>query len=392
MAPGDVGRRVLLVKSMMLFLIVGNVTLFLSHSDDVFTAQSDGMVGRLLSINAAIGYSVDRSDGEEMAFSSCLLVPESEIERLPEWIAYHYYTMPLQHLVVLPDPSAEGAASKVLQKYTSMITIEQWTNAKLMDSASNVTSIVAQLENEDLASFRDRRAAAFYYRCAIHMQERQQQPQYKEKRQLVSFHQVNEFAAINPDSVTNAANLMEQYGSIARLIQSAHAHKLLPHAGSCVTTYSAVFSSECSSSENNSQHATDIPDDIPDDLQQLLRHFDTTHEQCRAPKSKLSIGNAFLAVSDIPNLAELRASQKGGTFRGRFEFSPHCPPTRPMPVALVRMHVYLEKKDSLINEQQLDRSKPLPWFQGFVAKVGFEPAQSLLSKEGLVTPPVTLEQ
>jgi len=48
--------------------------------------------------------------------SACLLVKD-ENHNLPEWLAYHYFNLPLQYLVVSVDPNSVTSPSKILSRW-----------------------------------------------------------------------------------------------------------------------------------------------------------------------------------------------------------------------------------------------------------------------------------
>ena len=57
--------------------------------------------------------------------SACLLVND-ENPRLPEWLAYHYQTLPLRHLTVAVDPASRSSPSEILGRWEGMIDVQVW--------------------------------------------------------------------------------------------------------------------------------------------------------------------------------------------------------------------------------------------------------------------------
>mmetsp|Transcript_12895 Transcript_12895/g.21127 ORF Transcript_12895/g.21127 Transcript_12895/m.21127 type:complete len:607 (+) Transcript_12895:42-1862(+) len=68
------------------------------------------------------------ADNEEGA-SACLLVND-ENPRLPEWIAYHYHTLPLRALTVAIDPASRSSPLEILQRWndTGLIEMQLWND------------------------------------------------------------------------------------------------------------------------------------------------------------------------------------------------------------------------------------------------------------------------
>jgi len=62
------------------------------------------------------------------SFSACLLIKDSNI-LLPEWLAYHYTTLPLRRLIIGVDPFSHTDPKPILDLYESIgMNITIWTN------------------------------------------------------------------------------------------------------------------------------------------------------------------------------------------------------------------------------------------------------------------------
>mmetsp|Transcript_25143 Transcript_25143/g.51938 ORF Transcript_25143/g.51938 Transcript_25143/m.51938 type:complete len:433 (+) Transcript_25143:137-1435(+) len=60
------------------------------------------------------------------SFSACLLVND-ENPRLPEWLAYHYHTLPLRSIIVAVDPNSRSSPKDILSRWTTMgMEVEIW--------------------------------------------------------------------------------------------------------------------------------------------------------------------------------------------------------------------------------------------------------------------------
>ena len=65
---------------------------------------------------------------EDNNLALCLLTKD-DVDILPEWIAYHYHTLRLRHLIVAVDPSSKTYPTSVLdtfRKYLPNLVIEEW--------------------------------------------------------------------------------------------------------------------------------------------------------------------------------------------------------------------------------------------------------------------------
>lgn len=365
--PHEFGeRRRSCATLVMVLLMVGHFVIFIRHEKNVLAKgklkQSSLRMRRLL-LEKKPAVDMDALDAAS-SFSSCLLVGESDLDKISEWIAYHYYTMPLRYLVFLPDPIIEDVANRLVRKWTSLMEIVPWTDKNWIGS-TNATATVARRANEDEFQFRARREAAFYYKCAAHMQ--------KNKKSMVSFQKANEYAAINEEMVTNAKKLLQQSGSILTLLNYAHAIDVVN--SSCVTTHSVLFSPVESRLENS------VDENIPSFLKGL--HLDTLEFQRRESAGANKIGKALLNVSAIDGLYKLSILQR----EGKYQFSPVCPPTRRQLHPIVHMHVYpinagIGSKAPIqydeivqVNEAVDDVSS---WLNGFVDRLGPSLATALL--------------
>lgn len=74
---------------------------------------------------------VNYTPSNSIALAACLLIKDDN-EILSEWIAYHYYTMNMTHLIVAIDPSSETSPSEVLRPWRKYIHIEEWHDKDFM--------------------------------------------------------------------------------------------------------------------------------------------------------------------------------------------------------------------------------------------------------------------
>ena len=72
---------------------------------------------------------VDDHPGTDPNNSALCLLTKDDVDILPEWIAYHYHTLRLRHLIVAVDPSSEEFPSQLLLKFKTLLPdlyIEEW--------------------------------------------------------------------------------------------------------------------------------------------------------------------------------------------------------------------------------------------------------------------------
>jgi hypothetical protein len=70
---------------------------------------------------------------DNTTFSACLLIKDDNAI-LSEWIAYHYHTVNLRHLVVAIDPSSVESPMKILNRWRRMTNMDifEWTDSDYM--------------------------------------------------------------------------------------------------------------------------------------------------------------------------------------------------------------------------------------------------------------------
>ena len=84
---------------------------------------------------------------EEEGISACLLVND-ENPRLPEWIAYHYYMLPLRSLIVAIDPSSRSSPTTILDRWkrTMKLNVKLWSDVNFMPLRNHGDGICNQTD------------------------------------------------------------------------------------------------------------------------------------------------------------------------------------------------------------------------------------------------------
>jgi Glycosyltransferase family 92 len=137
--------------------------------------------------------------GLDNSVSSCLMFMDDN-HRLVEWLAYHYFVMPLRHVVVLPDPRSRTSPMDVLERWTPYMTIEVWNDTYNIETSNRLDG------HYDLVARQQR----FYSDCGLYLRSR--------NRTWTTFVDVDEFWAMDDKLVPDSESRMQQQGAILTLI------------------------------------------------------------------------------------------------------------------------------------------------------------------------------
>jgi hypothetical protein len=165
--------------------------------------QSDMLNNKLRSRN----WAHDEKERSGASFSACLMWMDDNF-LLPEWIAYHYYTMNLRYLVVHPDPRSKTSPSAVLDKWKDRMTIVEWSPANNFSTFS-----VPTWANDSLTRKVDllvRRQVHFYQSCALYLRSR--------NRTWTSFHDSDEYIVVRP--LPSLLERQQQPGAIPKIVET----------------------------------------------------------------------------------------------------------------------------------------------------------------------------
>lgn len=153
---------------------------------------------------------------ETNSFSACLLVMDDN-HVLKEWLAYHYHTLPLRHLIVAVDPRSITSPSVILNKWRKHgMVIEEWSDQNyLSDKLLLLAQNMSQLNDTSIVELHLSRQREFYQKCMVSLQ--------KQSRTWTMLIDSDEFLMINKRAtdrfnVTNVPPL-EQPGSIMTFLQ-----------------------------------------------------------------------------------------------------------------------------------------------------------------------------
>jgi len=143
-------------------------------------------------------------------FSACLLIKDDN-HRLPEWLAYHYFALPLRYLVVAVDPHSVTSPSSIFDEWRDRMnmTIVQWTD-------SNFTGKNLIIKPDDSPKRRTgkhrERQQLFFQACTRYLQG--------QNRTWTAYIDVDEYFVLNSDLVSNSQQLSRQPGYVLREVNN----------------------------------------------------------------------------------------------------------------------------------------------------------------------------
>jgi hypothetical protein len=98
------------------------------------------------------------------SFSACLLTMD-DTHFLIEWLAYHYHTLPLRHLIVAVDPNSKTSPSHIFDRWRAHgMIIEEWSDRDFMNLTENDVKS-NELKNSIGMTMHRIRQKEFYQKC-----------------------------------------------------------------------------------------------------------------------------------------------------------------------------------------------------------------------------------
>lgn len=97
----------------------------------------------------------------EVKVSACMIIMDGN-HFLIEWLAYHYHSANLRHLIIHSDKNSATSPSEVLDRWRDRITIQEWTETDFLDAS----------KYKDLGSYQmhKQRQQIFYQECLKDLQ------------------------------------------------------------------------------------------------------------------------------------------------------------------------------------------------------------------------------
>jgi hypothetical protein len=314
--------------------------------------------------------------GEDESFSACLLIMDDN-HRLSEWIAYHYFAMPLRHLVVTVDPRSRTSPAKILDRWRPLMNITVWGDADFSFDA-NMTALNED-DYQEKTNMHRKRQSKFYKGCALHLQ--------KKKQKWTSFHDVDEFLSVDQDFVNNTETLYTTPGNVLQTLRSVRATdpNNTHFQKNCISVPRVTYGSVESSTQ-------EVQKDIPSFLDGMK--FDTLRFRHRGKHGDGGAVKTILDVTHAPKTGKYGVHQLLGKVRCTSRYTPH---------ALLGIHHYLgswesfsfrddarqgkERERATFDKRSTLRSvmnddEIRPWVRGFVEYVGEPLAKHLLQDVG----------
>jgi len=98
------------------------------------------------------------------SFAACLKIKDDN-HWLIEWLAYHYFVMPLRHIIVTIDEDSKTTPRKIFRRWSSrkMMNITYWTDKDYMPK--KITATAADFENNTGLMMHRVRQNNFYRTC-----------------------------------------------------------------------------------------------------------------------------------------------------------------------------------------------------------------------------------
>jgi hypothetical protein len=240
------------------------------------------------------------------SFSSCILFMDDN-HRLTEWMAYHYFSLPLRHVVIAVDPHS-ATQPKIHKHWYSLMNITIWndTDFVMKDLARSEVDRKDDLKNKHRA-----RQGQFYQACSRHLKNL--------NRTYTTYHDTDEFLTISDEfystestkSAYASDSFKSQPGHILQLVEDYHreshnqteTHQDLSDI--CFHAPRALYSTVESSKDERQR---DVPDWVNSD------QFDTIRYRYRLTKRGNHDGLGK-AIIDVSRLTEEDIQIGGSTHR-----------------------------------------------------------------------------
>mmetsp|Transcript_4535 Transcript_4535/g.9003 ORF Transcript_4535/g.9003 Transcript_4535/m.9003 type:complete len:431 (+) Transcript_4535:44-1336(+) len=124
----------------------------------------------------------------EHSFSACLLVMDDN-HRLPEWLAYHYYALPLRHVVIASDPASRNPL-EIPIKWFQLMNITIWEDKDFLPRDVDLLRKPSDTPDER-RSKNIRRHTYLLHQCSIHLK--------RLNRTWTAYHDIDEYLTISED-------------------------------------------------------------------------------------------------------------------------------------------------------------------------------------------------
>ena len=100
--------------------------------------------------------------------AACLLIKDDN-HWVIEWLAYHWFVLPLRHLVVVIDPDSKTSPRKILDRWKGLMQIDIWEESHFQQPIPESMGNIYQ-NNTQLMHHRHRQTS-FYMKCLQYFQD-----------------------------------------------------------------------------------------------------------------------------------------------------------------------------------------------------------------------------
>lgn len=156
-------------------------------------------------LTSETGVLVNSSTNSSESFSACLLTKDDS-HFLIEWLAYHYHSLPLKHLIVAVDPHSKTSPSFIFEKWRKygLMQIDEWTDTDFIP-----TSTKANQTGIDVHRYRQKK---FYKHCLHSLK--------KQGKTWVLLIDVDEYLSYNTYTRNfSTTDIMHQPGNVLSFLQ-----------------------------------------------------------------------------------------------------------------------------------------------------------------------------
>ena len=221
----------------------------------------------------------------EESFGACLLIMDQN-HRITEWIAYHFFALPLRTLVIAYDPRSTDRASDLVKRWKDVIDIIEWEENDYLPI--NWTS---SLRYKGGTAVHKHRQPRFMAAC--------NQLMHSKNVSRVVHADVDEYMRVGTQLVTSNHVDEKKPGHITALLnrlEDVNNTLLLTHNNTAYNTICSIFPR---------LQYTPLVENTPDELQQNVTklvdpvHFNTLR-YCYRNKWLMDKGKGFINLQRVP--------------------------------------------------------------------------------------------
>ena len=353
----------------------------------------------------------DEKDVADESFSACVLFMDDN-HRLPEWLAFHYYALPLRHLIIAVDPASTQKFPNIPSRWKDLINITVWNDADFIPLHVNLTRNPADTP-EDRRSKHRQRQYSFYPACSKHLKK------YNPLTTWTSYHDTDEFLTISEDFFSKQN---PRFSSSREVLEKATLSTIQNHTAFMTQPgYILKFLREYSREPRNTSP-------VHEDLSQVCIHvprakysavesprkltqrnvpiwinsdqFDTLRFRYRETK-KFSRNGLAKGIIDLSRVTDEDINGGGMTHRPIISVCPKNTAMRQYGYLPLGIHHYLGSLESYVFRNDANHAKAnwldvgtnqdggaddeiRPWIQGFFDSMGISLAYELLQGAGVL--------